>query len=441
MGGRAGRSVAMAVLAAVIALGSGLSPAGAQAPIIPVAREVLPNGLVVLVRENPTSPVVAISLMVRMGGLVETPATAGVSNLVQLMLVRGTTSRTGSQIVEEADRLGGSIDAYGDYDYGEIAATALSRNWKAMLELVADVAQHPSMPESTLDAVKSFLVLQLRNRGDKPFDAGLDALFASLFGSNPYAWDPIGRRESVERLDRGALLEHYRRYYRGGELALVVSGRVKSAEVLPEIRRLFAEVRAGRAPAVSVPAPPAAAAAREAMRVQGAQAQILMGVVGPQFTDPDHAPLKVLATVLGGGLAGRFFSELRDKQGLAYTTSAQYPMRVKPGPFYAYLGTAPASAERAEAALREQLERVQREPVSDEELRVAKAYVLGLLAMDRRTNARQAWYLANYELAGVGHDYFDRYSTQVKRVTVPDVQRVARRYLDKIRTVSVQPPP
>jgi zinc protease len=168
---------------------------------------------------------------------------------------------------------------------------------------------------------------------------------------------------------------------------------------------------------------------------------VLMGVIGPTFTNADHAPLKVLATVLGGGLAGRFFSELRDKLGLAYTTSAQYPMRLKRGPFYAYLGTAPANVERAEAALREQLERVQREPVTDEELRVAKAYLLGLLAMDRRTNARQAWYLASYELAGVGYDYFERYKAQVNAVSAAEVQRVARRYLDRIRTVVVQPPP
>ena len=113
---------------------------------------------------------------------------------------------------------------------------------------------------------------------------------------------------------------------------------------------------------------------------------------------------------------------------------------MKPGPFYAFLGTAPANLERSEAALREQLERVQRQPVSDEELRVAKAFVLGTLAMDRRTNARQAWYLAYYELAGVGHDYVDRYSAQVKQVTAADVLRVARRYLDAIRTVAVQPP-
>jgi zinc protease len=296
------------------------------------------------------------------------------------------------------------------------------------------------MPQGTLDAVKNFLLVQIRNRGDRPFDAGLDALLARLFGANPYAWPPIGRRESLERLDRDALLDCYRRYYRGGELVLVVSGRVKATEVTPEARRLFAELPGGRAAAFPLPDPPPAATGREAIRVQGAQAQIFMGVVGAAFTDADHAHLKVLATVLGGGKASRFFSELRDEQGLAYTTSAQYPMRRKPGPFYAFLGTAPANLERSEAALREQLERVQREPVSDEELRVAKAFVLGTLAMDRRTNARQAWYLAYDELAGVGHDDVDRYAAQVEQVTAADVQRVARRYLEKIRTVTVQPP-
>jgi zinc protease len=424
--------------AGALVIGADRVAAQVQAPAI--TRETLPNGLTVLVRENPTAPVVAMSLMVRMGTLVETTDTAGISNFTQLMLVRGTTSRSGTQIVEQADRLGGSVDAYGDADYGEIAATALSRNWKPMLELVADVALHPSMPESTLDAVKGFLLFQIRNRGDKPFDAGLDTLFAHVFGDHPYAWDAIGRKESVERLDRGRLLDHYRRYYRGGELVLAVSGRVKAAEVIPEALRLFTELPSGRADAITAAAPPAAETARDAIRVQGAQAQVLMGAIAPAFTDADHAPLKVLATVLGGGLAGRFFSELRDKQGLAYTTSAQYPMRVKPGPFYVYLGTAPANVERAEAALREQLERVQREPVSAEELRVAQAYLLGLSAMDRRTNARQAWYLANYELAGVGYDYFDRYKARVNAVKAADVQRVARRYLERVRTVVVQPP-
>ena len=96
---------------------------------------------------------------------------------------------------------------------------------------------------------------------------------------------------------------------------------------------------------------------------------------------------------------------------------------------------------KAEAALREQLERIQREPVTDEELRVAKAYLLGSLAMDRRTNARQAWYLASLEAQGVGHEYLDRYTAQVRAVTAADVQRAAQRYLATLRTVVVEPPP
>jgi hypothetical protein len=134
--------------------------------------------------------------------------------------------------------------------------------------------------------------------------------------------------------------------------------------------------------------------------VPGAQAQIFMGGLAPAMTDPDFAAMKLVSTVLGGGLAGRFFSELRDKQALAYTTATQEPMRVDPGYFLALLGTAPDNVVKAEAALRDQLERIRREPVPDEELRVAKAYLLGSLAMDRRTNARQAWYLAALETQG-----------------------------------------
>ena len=129
--------------------------------------------------------------------------------------------------------------------------------------------------------------------------------------------------------------------------------------------------------------------------------------------------MKVLAAILGGGLAARFFSELRDKQGLAYTTGLLYPTRVDRAYVLAQLGTAPGERERAEAALREQLERIQREPASEEEIRVAKAYILGNLAMDRRTNARQAWYLAAYEAAGVGHEFLDRYARTSGRSPPP----------------------
>jgi predicted Zn-dependent peptidase len=431
----------MRVFAPLIALIVSLAMASpARADSAGVTRTRLANGLTVLVRENPTAPVVAASLMVRMGTRWETRATAGLSNFVQLMVVRGTTSLDGTQIVETADRIGGSIDAYGDADYSEIAATALDRYWKEMLGLMADVALRPSMPDGTVQAVRDFLGRQIRNRAEKPYTVALDGLLARTFGDDPYAWDPIGLKESVERIDRNALLAHYRRHYVPAGLVLAVSGNVKAAEVLAEAERLFGAMAPGPVPAPNATSPPPPASSRDAFTVPGAQAQIFMGGLAPSMTSADFAAMKVVATVLGGGLAGRFFSELRDKQGLAYTTATQEPMRVDTGYFLALLGTAPENKDKSEAALREQLQRIQREPVTDDELRVAKAYLLGNLAMDRRTNARQAWYLGSLEVAGVGHEYLDRYTAAVRAVTASDVQRAAQRYLAAPRTVVAEPP-
>ncbi len=429
------------VLGLIVALLVALAGApAARAQEQAVTRTQLPNGLTVLVRENPTAPVVAISLMTRMGTRGETRATAGIGNFVQLMLVRGTTSKNGVEIIEAAERMGGTLDAYADVDYSEIAGTALSRHWTEMLALVADVARNATIPDGTAEAVKDFLLKQIRNRGEKPADAGSDAFGRLLFGTNPYAWNPLGYRDSVEKITRDTLVAQYRRFYVPGGMVLAVSGRVKAPEVLTEVTRLFGSMPEGYAPAVPQPSPPALEASRDVIEVPGAQAQILMGAFAPPAAHPDFAAVKVLATVLGGGLSGRFFSELRDKQGLAYTTGATYRARIERSAFIALIGTAPENAEKSEQALRGELERVQRESVSAEELRVAKAYLLGNLAMDRRTNARQAWYLASYEIAGVGHEFLDLYAANVKAVTVDDLQRVARRYLAVLRTVVVRPP-
>jgi zinc protease len=423
-------------LAALLAF---LVPVSAAAQTSGVSRTVLPNGLTVLVRENREAPVVAYSLMVRMGTRTETPDNAGISNLLQQMLVRGTEKLDGEQIAEAADRMGGGIDAYGDVDYSEITATALSRNWQEMLDLLGDCVLRPTLPDGTVQAVRNFLARQIRNRGDKPFDVASDRMRAALFGSNPYAWDPLGRRASVEKLDREALIAYYRRFYVPGQMVLAVSGDVKTADVVAQVQRIFGSMAPGKVEMPAVPAPPPMVASREVIVVPGAQAQIFMGALAPSLTDADHPPLKVLTAVLGGGMASRFFSELRDQQALAYTTLALYPSRVDTSAFVAILGTAPENVTKAEPALAEQLERIRNQAASEDEVAVARAYVVGSQAMDRRTNARQAWYLAFYEVAGVGYEFLDRYAAAVKQVTPADVQRVAKKYLSVVRTVIVQP--
>jgi len=424
--------ITLVVLAAVGA-------AHAEAPAPTVIRRVLPNGLTVIVRPDASVGVMAASLQVRAGSLFETADTAGISNFLHRVMVRGTKRYTAIQLTEAIEDLGGSLDASGDVEYTEVRGAALARNWEALLGLVAEVALRPTFPNEEIERERRLIQSALQTRGDTPFQRAFDAMLQDLYGAHPYAWPSAGRRESIERIDRAALQAHYAAIYRPDRMVLAVSGHVPGDRVLRVAERLF---RATPPAAAPVTAGPVAATPRGDRRVVDRpvqQAQVLVGYLGPSLTEADYPAVRVLATVLGGGMSGRLFTELRDKRGLAYSVGVLSSFRTGPS-FITYMGTAPASAEAAEAGVLSEIDRIRVEQVSERELARGKAFLLGNLAMDRRTNARHAWYMAFFEVIGAGWDYPERFERAVEAVTVADVARVAGRYLMRPTVVVLQPP-
>jgi predicted Zn-dependent peptidase len=412
-------------------------PADAAAP----RREQLDNGFTVLVRENPLAPVVAVSLMAKMGTRWESEERAGISNFVHAVMVKGTARHSGAELAQAIAAMGGKLSAAGDVDYSGISGSALARFWRELLALTAELALQPRLAASEVDIERDWLLSRVQRQRDNPASRAFDAFYAALYGRHPYGLPVLGTPESLRRVDHAALVAHYRAFYQPERLVLTVSGQVQADEVLAEARRLFGSMPRGTAVVESShPAPPVAPR-RIVIEQPAQQAQILAGGLAPSLDHPDHAAVKVLATLLGGGMAGRLFAELRDRQALAYTANAYYEAVHGPGTLVLYLGTAPANAERAEAALRGEVERVRKELVSADELARAKGYLLGNYAMDRRTNARQAWYMTFYEVQGVGQGFPERYRRAVEAVTAADVLRVARSSLDPLTVIVLRPPP
>jgi predicted Zn-dependent peptidase len=377
-----------------------------------------------------------------MGTRWETADNAGISNFVQASIVRGTTKRSGGEIAETIARLGGKLSANGDVDYSEIKGTALARFWRDLLGLVSELALHPALTPEYVDSERDFLVPRIQKREDNPTTRAFDVLFATLFGPHPYGLPVLGTPDSIERINHEAILSWYRQFYRPERMVLAVSGQVPASQLVAEVKRLFGGLPKGTANSADAPLPrPTPAGNRKVVEQDAQQVQILVGALGPRLEDRDYAAVKVLSTILGGGLAGRLFVELRDKQALAYTVSAYFDPLREAGAQIVYMGTAPDNAARAEAELLKQVERVRSEAVGAAELRRAKAYLLGTMEMDRRTNARQAWYLAFYETEGVGYDFPARYRRAVEAVTSEDVLRVAKAYLEPLTTVVLKPPP
>jgi zinc protease len=421
---------------ALVVIGLVALPASAAAE---TTRHRLDNGFTVFVRENPVAPVVAVTLLVRMGTRWEEPMIAGISNFVHAVMVRGTAKRTGAQLAETIAGLGGKLSASGEVDYSEIRATALSRFWRELLVITAELALEPKLAPAEVDGERDWLVGRIQKRRDNAPARAFDEVFATMYGTHPYALPVLGTPESLARIDHAAIVAWYRRFYRPERLILSVSGQVSAAEVLAEVRRLFGGLPGGGVVTEPTRPAPVNPAIRRVVEQPAQQAQILVGGVAPSIGHSDHAAVKVLATVLGGGMAGRLFAELRDRRGLAYTAAAYYDPVREPGALVLYLGTAPENSVKAEEALLQEIERVRNDLVGDQELARAKGYLLGRYAMDRRTNERQAWYAAFYELEGVGQDFAERYRRAVAAVTAADVQRVARQYLATRTTVVLRP--
>jgi predicted Zn-dependent peptidase len=427
------------LVAALVLLGAvSLAEASSSSPA--VVRHVLPNGLTVLVRSDPTVGVMAASLQVRAGSLFETAQTAGITNFLHRVMVRGTKRYTAVQLAEAIEDLGGSLDASGDVEYGEVRGTALARHWAELLGLVAEVALNPTLPAEEMERERRLIQSAIQSRGDTPFQRAFDAVLHDLYGPHPYAWPNVGRRESVERVDRTALAAHYAAIYRPDRMVLAVSGQVPADRVLRVAERLLGSIPAAAGPTPVNVHRPTPRPDRRVLERPVQQAQVLVATLGPALTEADYPALRVLGTVLGGGMSGRLFSDLRDRRGLAYSVGTLGTFRTGPSFLVTYMGTAPANVEAAEAGVLAELERVRNEPVSERELARAKAFLLGNLAMDRRTSARHAWYLAFFEVIGAGWDFPERYTRAVEAVSVDDVRRAAQRYLAQPTVVVLQPP-
>lgn len=422
--------VAMLLLAPIVAR-------GAETP--DVARHVLPNGMTLLVRESRAAGVVALSLQVDGGSAYETPEMAGISQLVQRVMIRGTARRSMTQLAEAAEEIGGGIEASADVEHAELQGHALGRHWEALLDLVAEIALEPAFKAEEIERARRLLVSQAHTRADTPRTFATEALLGDLYGPHPYGIPPGGGAETLAAISRDALVAHYRRMYRPARMVLAVSGAVPRDRVVKRVERAFRRLEPGGSQEPAMLPAPVPARARRTVRRPAQQAHIVMGSLGPGVGDADYAAVKVLAAVLGGGTSGRFFAELRDRRGLAYTTGVINASRRGPSAFVSYIGTTAENVESAERGMRDELDRIRAEPPAADELGRAKAYVLGALAMDRRTNARQAWFLAFFELIGAGWDFPDRYARTVAAITADAVHAAARRYLDRPTTFVLAP--
>ena len=412
----------------IVAIALALGPV--PAPAAPIAhREVLPNGIVLLVAERPGVPIVAARVFVRAGAAFEPADRAGLANLTGALLTRGTARRTGPELDSAIEFVGGSLDAGASRDGLTASLSILKRDLTLGLDLLSEVVLGPTFPQEELKRKVGQIQAAIKRSEEDPNTVAARAMSKLVYPNHPYGRPVEGTIESVGKLTRDDVVGFYRGHARPDTTIVAVVGDITVDEARREILKRFG---GWAKPATAVPTVPPATAGgtpqTETITKQLTQATLMLGRQAIRQTDPDYFPLAVASYVLGGGSASRLYGRVRDEGGLAYAVYS-YVSPARYGSAFAVSSqTRTAEVPKVDQILREELERMTREPVKDDELALAKDYLIGSFPLRLDTTGKVADFVVTIEEQGLGLDYADRYKASVAKVTAADVQRAARRF-------------
>jgi zinc protease len=411
----------------------------------PMEKVTLANGLRLLVRRNPAVPAVTIHAAVAGGSRVAAPGKEGVAELVAELLVKGTKKRKADRIAREVEDLGGTISSTAYLDYIGLSASCLAEDFEKAFDVFADCLANSTVPAVEFAREQDRLLAQVQSEDDDWELQAEKMMRARLYPAHPYRYRTTGTVDSVARLSDEDALAYYEKYVAPANVVVAVVGDVDPGEVAR-----LAEKKLGRwqpvewpPPVVPVDPPPVD---REVYfeETDNEQAVIYVGYRGVTYGDGDEFPLRVLDAALSGVYlpGGRLHERLRGA-GYVYVVHAYNVVGEDPGFFGVFAATSPERAGDVLAAIEEEVAKVKAEPITAEELELARENWVTMNALyNNQSNGDVAGLAARYELVGLGYGWRDDFDERIMAVTAEDVTAAARKYLvNPVIVVTTPAPP
>jgi zinc protease len=400
-----------------------------------VHSHTLENGLKILLVENPSLPTVSITGSVLAGARYDPESKAGLAIMASRLLDEGTQNRTSLEIADAIESVGGSIDTDGSFERIIANAGVLKKDVDLGLELLADLMIRPSFPQEYVDKEIERMLAEIESAQDRPQVIAGWAFNELVYQNHPLHRPSHGYPNTVEKLTRADLLDFHQRYFVPNNVILSVVGDFRVPDLLPKIEKAFGGWEAKPVKFPTYPDPIRQTEKRvKFITMPAQQLNIYLGHLGIARTNPDYYTLQVLDTILGGGagFTARIPQRLRDELGLAYTTFASITMTagLEPGRFVSFIGTSPENMKLAIDGLLNEIHRIIEEPVTEQELQDAKDYLTGSFVFAFESTPQIARFLVHAEVYRLGFDYIERYPHYIRAVTVDDISRVAKKYLD-----------
>jgi zinc protease len=402
-----------------------------------IFRTVLGNGAVLLARENYSSPSVVVSGYLAAGALDESPEQGGLADLTASALMRGTETRTFSQIYETIESIGANLSLGSGTHFLSFRGRALAEDLEVVLSLLAEVLQRPVFPPKQVERLVAETLTGLGLRDQDTASVAQMAFDELAYPEHPYRLPSDGTRESVARLTSADLQAFHRRKIGPARSVIAVVGAVPTTAVAEIVdrhlggwRNPFQEPQQGLPPL----RPLQQTVRRDVPLAGKSQCDILLGCPGPSRFDPAYVSASLGNNILGSfGLMGRIGDAVRKQAGLAYYASSSLGGGPGPGAWEVSAGVAPPNVDRAIELILREIRRFVTTRVTTQELRDSQTSYIGRLPLQLESNDGVAGALLNIERYGLSLDFYQRYPDIVRAVRRDDLLETAGRFLDPER--------
>jgi predicted Zn-dependent peptidase len=389
-------------------------------------RHTLPNGLRVVTAPMPQAKSVACFIMLAAGSRYETRETNGIAHFAEHMFFKGTERRpTARDIAGEIDAIGAEFNAFTSKEYTGYYVKCAAEHRDVALDVLVDMLRNSKFAQEEVEREKGVIVEEMNMYYDTPRDYLEGVYDELLYGDQPLGWDIIGTKETVRAATRETFLDYLDKWYRAPRMVAGVAGAVGD-DILPRLEELLGDVQDG---ARGEPTP--VAVAQDSPRVKlytktSDQAHVRVGVHSYPIVHEDRYALALLATVLGGGMSSRLFTEVRERRGLAYYVFGHNMGYTDTGTLYAQGGVDISRIDEAVQTIVAEFGRIAAEPVAADELEKARSFAKGRLVLSLEDPKGTIMFGLRAEvLEGLTREP-DEVIAGLEAVTVEDIQRVAQ---------------
>lgn len=379
-----------------------------------------------ITEELPHFHSVAVGFWLTVGGRDETEAEHGLSHFLEHMAFKGTARRDALAIAREADRLGGSVNAFTTKECTCYHARVLAEHLPVALDLLTDLVLEPLYREEDLERERQVILEEIAAQEDSPEDL-VQVEFARRFWPGQALGRPIlGDAEDVLRVSREDLLRYRTATYRPEQLLVAVAGRVRHEEVLELAGPALSAFANGAPPRRREPA--AAVPGMHLIPRDLEQVHVCLGTEGLAAADPRRFTATVLQTILGGNMSSRLFQVIREQLGLAYNIYSFLSFFSDTGVWEIAAGVSPRHLPALLAAVSRELRRLKEEGVSDAELAAAQEYLRGSIYLHAEEVEQRMLRLAKNEIHFGDYIPIEDVVKGISRVTAAQVQELAREF-------------